>query len=148
MGYDWSFELDEDISPLLRTITMAYECEMAIESDCQHPTIVGRGLRATALAQSVLGRNLNYESLGISTRSCLRCRGDLHAIADVCVRMLKHLSCDMVLFGNGEKPYVLRKDGKVFVDRQPTDPQYSPRFWELTLAAADVAFEACPLPTP
>lgn len=147
MGYDWSFELDEDIAPLYLAMTMAHACELAIETDCKHPTIVGRGMRATASMQSVLGQTLNHESLSISTRTCLRCRGDLNAIADVCVHMLKQFSCDMVLLGNGEKPYVLRKDGQVFVDRQPTDPQYSPRFWELKLSAAGVSFEPRPLPT-
>ncbi|HEY2837918.1 MAG TPA: hypothetical protein VGJ26_02130, partial [Pirellulales bacterium] len=66
-------------------------------------------------------------------------------LTTICTSILKQMKCDLVLLGNGEKAYVLRKAGEVFVDRQPNDPQYAPRWWELACIEAGVSFEAVAL---
>jgi hypothetical protein len=115
------------------------------------PTLVADGITAAIMPQSPLGGEIIREAYGFGTSTLITCTIDkfefhqagMQCLLRLCAVVAVNLSCDFILVVNGEKGWVLRKDGSLFLDERD---DYWRKLWTDTLGEYGLTFTLAELP--
>jgi hypothetical protein len=136
MAVEYSFIVDSSMPVSAVTRLLVENLPLSLVAGGVPDTVVGDGIICTPLPQSELGRDLVYETFGITSAIKLVCRMDkfdlhevgMNTLIDICMLFLSKCTCDLVLLSNGEKGLLLRKAGQLVVD-------CSDEYWRVTWSA-------------